>query len=86
LLPSFASKLADSKMLIVRTVSPYFSPKSAIAPSARASSRDFEMRDRHIRRNRVVDDALDAFDLLGGHRFGMVEVEAQVVGATSEPA
>ncbi len=36
--------------------------------------------DRHIRRDRLVDDALDALNLFGGHRFGMSEVEAQAVG------
>ena len=40
----------------------------------------------HIRGNRIVDHLLDAFDLFGSHRIGMGEVEAQMVGATSEPA
>ncbi len=64
-----------------RTSSPYFSPNSARAPEARASS-------SAIRRvvtgefcsTIVVGDVLDLLDLLGRHRLGMREVEPQPVG------
>ena len=64
-----------------RTSSPYFSPKSARAPSARASS-GVMMR---VSTGRVladvgVDLGLDRRELVGGHRLGMGEVEAQPVG------
>ena len=51
-------------MLIVRTVSPYFSPKSAMAPSEMASSRDFSLGMTSISAaHGVVDDLLNSLDL-----------------------
>ena len=64
-----------------RTSSPYFSPKSIIAPSFRASSiGDDERAHRVVLEDRLVDAPLDRLPLLGRQRLRVREVEAQLVG------
>ena len=67
-------------MSSTRTSSPYFSPKSIIAPSFCASSigitRAFVAS---FFEDLGVHDRLDAADLVGGHRRVVAEVEARLV-------
>ena len=66
----------------MRTTSPYFSPKSAIAPSARASSSVVvSARTGWSARDPRIDLVLDVAQLVGAEALGMGEVEAQLVGA-----
>ena len=62
-------------------MSPYLSPKKAIAPSSSASalvvSNDADGR---VGQRLGVGEALDLLDLLGGDRLVVREVEAQPVG------
>ncbi len=68
-------------MVIVRTVSPYFSPNSAMAPSAMACCRGlWVMFRRKFPRMCLVDAGLDLLQLLRGDRLGVGKVEAQAVG------
>ena len=73
-------------MSTTRTISPYFSPKSIIAPSVRASAIGVSY-DAHgqVREDVLVDAALDLGPLLGGERLRMREVEAQLVGPHGGP-
>ena len=67
--------------LTTRTLSPYFSPKSAIAPAAIASSVDAHLgRHRRVPVDLLVDDPLDAVELVARDRLEMDEVEAQAIG------
>ena len=68
--------------LTTRTLSPYFSPNSAIAPAAIASSVDASTSvvDRRVPDDLLVDDALDAIELVARDRLEVHEVEAQAVG------
>ncbi len=64
-----------------RTTSPYFSPKSAIAPScARLLERRLERVHGHVREDRAVDPLLDRLALVRCQLRGVGEVEAQLVG------
>ena len=64
-----------------RTWSPYFSPKSAIAPAAIASCVFFtSVWTARIAQDLFVDDALDLEQLLASHGADVHEVEAQPVG------
>ena len=70
-----------SPMATTRTSSPYFSPNSARAPDARASSSAISrVVDGRVLQHEVVGDVLDPLDLLGRHRLGMGKIEAQPVG------
>ena len=70
-----------SPMATTRTSSPYFSPNSARAPDALASSSAISrVVTGAFCSTIVVGDVLDALELLGAHRLGMREVEAQPVG------
>ena len=69
-------------MSTTRTTSPYFSPKSIIAPSLRASSIGVsKMRTGRFAKMLLVHAPLDLGALLGAERLRMREVEAQLVGA-----
>ena len=78
--PPHSSRLKPGT-LTTRTLSPYFSPNSAIAPGL-----DRFLRRAHLGRHRRVavdlrvDDPLDAVDLLARHRLKVHEVEAQPIG------
>ena len=75
------SLLAGSPMVMVRTVSPYFSPNSAMAPSPIACcSGLMAMFRRIIAQDGPVDAGFDLLQLLGCHRLRVGEVEAQPVG------
>ena len=64
-----------------RTRSPYFSPKSAIAPAAIASSVErTSVCTGVLRYDLLVDDALDRIDLLARDRREVHEVEPQAIG------
>ncbi len=64
-----------------RTSSPYFSPKSALAPSFCASSGVMiRVSTGGVLPDVGVDLGLDCRELLRGHRLAMGEVEAQPVG------
>ncbi len=66
----------------IRTQSPYFSPNSAIAPSASASgARHLQGPHRVARLDPVVDAVLNRAHLVGVERRAVGEVEAQLVGA-----
>ena len=63
-----------------RTSSPYFSPKSIIAPSFFASSIGVtNVCTGRFSNTLLVDDALDLLALVGGQRLAVSEVEAQLV-------
>ena len=65
----------------MRTTSPYFSPNSAVAPSALASlERGRERAHRMVGEDPLVDLLLDVAQLLGAQRLAVREVEAQLVG------
>ena len=67
-------------MSSTRTSSPYFSPKSIIAPSFCASSIGMTRALRRgVGEDLGVDDLLDAADLGGRHRRVVAEVEARLV-------
>ena len=68
-------------MSTTRTMSPYFSPNSIVAPSARASSMVSKMRSGRILEHDAVDLVLDGAQLLGAQRPAVREVEAQSLGA-----
>ena len=57
-----------------RTMSPYFSPKSIVAPVLRASSSGRTSAFVDL----LVDEVFDAGDLLGRHGLAVGEVEAQL--------
>ena len=79
--PADACCREPSPIATTRTSSPYFSPNSARAPEARASSSAISrVVDRRVLQHEVVGDVLDLRELLGRHRLGMREVEAQPVG------
>ena len=64
-----------------RTMSPYLSPKKAMAPSSRASSLVVsKWRTGALARISRVGQVLDGPDLLGRDRLEVAEVEAQPVG------
>ena len=74
------SRLA-SPIATTRTSSPYFSPNSARAPDARASSSAISrVFDRRILQHDIVGDVLDPLKFLGCHRLGVREVETQPLG------
>ena len=61
-------------------MSPYLSPKKAIAPSCSASALLVsKARTRGVRQRGAVGDALDLLDLLGRDRLVVREVEAQAL-------
>ena len=75
-----------SPIATTRTSSPYFSPNSARAPEAIASSTAQQPGDhRRVLHHDVVGDILDALDLLGLIGFGCEKSKRRRSGATSEP-
>ena len=68
--------------LTTRTLSPYFSPNSAIAPAATACSGDTSTSvvHRRVPVHLLVDDALDAIEIVARDRLEVHEVEAQAIG------
>ena len=65
-----------------RTMSPYLSPKNAIAPIAIASSLVVSnARSRRVGQRLAVGDLFDLGDLVVGDRGVVAEVEPQPVGA-----
>ena len=76
------SSRETSSTSTIRTQSPYFSPKSAIAPSASASSRVVSSaRTWWLPAIQLADPGLHGRQLLRGQPLAMGEVEAQLVGA-----
>ena len=68
-------------MLRTRTSSPYFSPNSASAPAATASSGVIRrVVDRLVGADFGVHVGFDRGDLFGAQRLGVREIEAQAVG------
>ena len=64
-----------------RTSSPYFSPKSIIAPSfSRVVFRDDVGADRVVLEDDLIHPPLDRVPLLGRHCLWVGEVEAELVG------
>ena len=64
-----------------RTMSPYLSPKKAMAPSSHGLGLGgLVVADGVVGQDLVVGEVLDGADLLGGERVGRAEVEAQAVG------
>ena len=64
-----------------RTRSPYFSPNSAMAPAAMASSVDrTSVWTARVSHDLFVDDGFDLVDLIAGHRREVDEVEPQPLG------
>ena len=69
-----------------RTTSPYFSPKSAMAPSSTAVLIRLDLGcHRDVARDLVVDDRGDVLQLVGSHPFERGEIEAQPVGRHQRP-
>ena len=65
-------------MATTRTSSPYFSPNSARAPDAMASSTAISrVVTGGVLQHDVVRDVLDPLELLRAHRLGVGEVEPQ---------
>ena len=68
-------------MVTTRTSSPYFSPKSAIAPPVDCLGVGEHLGlDRRRRQHLLADDLADPRHLLGSHRVDTGEVEAQAIG------
>ena len=79
--PAHACCRPPSPIATTRTSSPYFSPNSARAPEAtRVVERHQPRGDGRVLQHDVVGDVLDPLELVGRHRLGMREVEAQPVG------
>ena len=69
-----------------RTVSPYFSPNSAIAPAAIASCGRLHLGlDRRVLQDLLVDDLLDLEQLLARERREVHEVEPQPIRRDERP-
>ena len=67
----------DEPMSMTRTSSPYFSPKSIIAPvSALLADRHYAVLAIDVLGDLGIDDLLDAPDFLVGQRLVMHEVES----------
>ena len=67
----------------IRTTSPYFSPNSAIAPSARASSSVVVMRAHGlVGEDPLVDPVLDVAQLLGLSGWPWVKSKRSLSGPT----
>ena len=65
-----------------RTVSPYFSPKSAIAPALIASAVGrTSVCTARVRDDLRVHDLLDPVELVARHRLEVDEVEAETIRA-----
>ena len=80
--PAQSSRDHGPPMSTIRTVSPYFSPNRAIAPSDFASSSETTLgRDLEVVADGVVRDLLDLGARLGRQRLPPREVEAHVAGA-----
>ena len=80
--PPHNSRLNDpSPTETTRTLSPYFSPNSAMAPVLSASSMLITfVRISRIGEDLFVDNALDVFHLIAVERSVMCEIEAQARG------
>ena len=75
------SSMLKPGTLTTRTLSPYFSPNSAIAPAAIASCVDrTSVCDRRVAADLLVDDPLDAIELVARDRLEVHEVEPQAIG------
>ena len=89
--PPQSSVEKPSESFTTRTLSPYFSPKSAMAWysfTATSMGTSSSVSTRGVGQHFAVDDVLDLFELFVGHLREVGEVEAQAVGMrpASRPA
>ena len=70
----------DSPIVTTRTVSPYFSPKKAMAPACLASAMAARPCRWRVLADARVDQVFDLLLLVVGERRGVRKVEAQAIG------